>query len=112
MSFKVEPKSAFLHIKFGEDVFAQDDVKELKALLTKHANQHVFLNLTRVEEFEDTEVLQDFQADCLDAHLSFILIVRESIMNLFDEDLPVVPTFQEAEDFFDMDEIQRKLMEE
>ena len=33
-------------------------------------------------------------------------------MNLFDEDLPVVPSYQEAEDFLEMDEIQRKLMEE
>ena len=112
MSFKVEPKSAFLHIKFGEDVVSPSDVEELIALMTKHSNDHVILNLSRVEEFEDIEELQDFQVERLDENYSFIILVRESLMNLFDEDLPVVPSYQEAEDFFEMDEIQRKLMEE
>lgn len=112
MSFKVEPKTSFLHIKYGEDVFSDAQVDELQALVTKHADAHIILNLTRVEEFEDTEALQDFQVERLDENFSFIVIVRESLMNLFDEDLPIVPTYQEAEDFFDMDEMQRKLMEE
>jgi len=112
MSFKVETKSAFLHIKFGEDLFAPSDVTELLALMAKHSTSHVVLNLTMVEEFEDTEALQDFQVERLDENYSFIIIVRESLLHLFDEDLPVVPTYQEAEDFFEMDEMQRKLMEE
>jgi hypothetical protein len=112
MSFKVETKSAFLHIKFGEDLFAPSDVTELLTLMTKHSTSHVVLNLTMVEEFEDTEALQDFQVERLDENYSFIIIVRESLLHLFDEDLPVVPTYQEAEDFFEMDEMQRKLMEE
>jgi hypothetical protein len=112
MSFKVESKASFLHIKFGEDTFTEAHVDELQTLMQKHASAHVLLNLTIVEEFEDTDALQDFQVERLDENFSFIVIVRESLMNLFDEDLPVVPTYQEAEDFFEMDEIQRKLMEE
>ena len=112
MSFKVETKSAFLHIKFGEDLFAPSDVTELLTLMAKHSTSHVVLNLTMVEEFEDTEALQDFQVERLDENYSFIIIVRESLLHLFDEDLPVVPTYQEAEDFCEMDEMQRKLMEE
>ena len=112
MSFKVETKSALLHIKFGEDLFAPSDVTELLTLMAKHSTSHVVLNLTMVEEFEDTEALQEFQVERLDENYSFIIIVRESLLHLFDEDLPVVPTYQEAEDFFEMDEMQRKLMEE
>jgi hypothetical protein len=33
-------------------------------------------------------------------------------MILFNEDLPIVPTYGESIDFFEMDEIQRKLLEE
>ena len=101
-----------MHIKFGADTFSEAHVDALQTLMEKHINAHVLLNLTIVEEFEDTDALQDFQVERLDENFSFIVIVRESLMNLFDEDLPVVPTYQEAEDFFEMDEIQRKLMEE
>ncbi len=112
MSFKVETKSTFLHVKFGEDLFASADMAALRILMHKYSASHVVLNLAMVEEFEDSEALQDYQVERVDENYSFIVIVRESLLHLFDEDLPVVPTYQEAEDFFEMDEMQRKLMEE
>jgi hypothetical protein len=112
MSYKVELKSSYIHIKFGEDCYKAEDFHELTILTSKHRNRHVILNLLTAEEFENIELLIDHQCQRLEDDLSFIIIVRESLMILFNEDLPIVPTFIESIDFFEMDEIQRKLLKE
>lgn len=112
MSYKVELKSSYVHIKFGEDFFSPEDFHELTKLISKHKNSHIILNLLMVEEFENTGLLTSYQSRVIDDNLSFIIIVRESLMILFGEDLPIVPTYRESIDFFEMDEIQRKLLEE
>lgn len=112
MSYKVEPKSSYIHIKFGEDFYTSEDFHELTKLISKHKNQHIILNLLIVEEFDNKELLTGYQSQVLEDNMSFIIIVKESLMTLFEEDLPIVPTYRESIDFFEMDEIQRKLLEE
>jgi hypothetical protein len=112
MSYKVELKSSYIHIKFGEEYYSSEDFHELKILTSKHKNRHIILNLLTVEEFQNIELLIGHQFQRIENDLSFIIIVRESLMILFNEDLPIVPTYGESIDFFEMDEIQRKLLEE
>lgn len=110
MSFKIEVKEGFLHIKYGEEVFDASALKVLKSMLDSKSQKHILLNLLSVEEFSDTEPLQSVQSSWIDSNLSFVLIVREAMMHLFDEDLAVVPTYQEGMDFYEMEDIQRKLL--
>lgn len=112
MSYKVEIKSSHLYINFGEDAYTPQDLEELKIILSKHNKRHIILNLLMVEELNNINFLRNHQIEKLENDLSFIIIIRESLMTLFDEDMPLVPTLQEAIDFFNMDEMQRKLMNE
>ncbi len=111
MSFKVERKPNFLHLRWGSDTFGPEGAKEFKALLAKHPEDHMLVNLLAAEEFDGVEDLQDLQAERMDEMFSCIFIVRESLMHLFDEDLAVVPTYQEAEDYFSMEDMQRQLLD-
>ena len=112
MSFKLERKPQFIHLRWGADSFGLDGVAEFKSLVAKHREDHMLVNLLAAEEFEGVEDLQDLQAERMYELFSCILIVRESLMHLFDEDLAVVPTVLEAEDYFGMEDMQRQLLDE
>jgi hypothetical protein len=47
----------------------------------------------------------------MDQMFSCIFVVRESLMQLFDEDLAIVPTYPEAEDYFGMEDMERQLLD-
>ncbi len=111
MSFKLERKPQFIHLRWGADSFGLEGVAELQSLVQKHPDDHLLVNLLAAEEFEGIEDLQDLQAERMDQMFSCILIVRESLMHLFDEDLAVVPTVLEAEDYFGMEDMQRQLLD-
>lgn len=111
MSFKLERKPNFIHLRWGSDTFGLEGIKEFKALVAKHPEDHMLVNLLAAEEFEGIEDLQDIQAERMDEMFSCILIVRESLLYLFDEDLAVVPTYHEAEDYFGMEDMQRQLLD-
>ena len=112
MSFKVEFKSHYLFIMYGGELFLNNNLDDLKKLIINHPKKHIILNLLNVEEFQVVDSLVSFQSEFLDKNLSFIIVVKEGLLNLFDEDLPVVPSNQEGIDFFEMDEIQRELQAE
>ena len=112
MSFKVEFKSHYLFIKYGGEFFLNNNLDDLKKVIINHPKKHIILNLLNVEEFQVVDSLVSFQSEFLDKNLSFIIVVKEGLLNLFDEDLPVVPSNQEGIDFFEMDEIQRELQAE
>lgn len=112
MSFKVEFKSNYLFIRYGGELFLNNNLDDLKKLIINHPKKHIILDLLSVEEFQVVDSLVTFQSEFLDQKLSFIIVIREGLLNLFDEDLPVVPSKQEGIDFFEMDQIQRELQEE
>lgn len=112
MSYKVESKERFLHVKYLGDLFDESALKDLGTLLDGKPEAHVVLNLLSVEEFDNTEPLQDFQADRMERNTTFVVVVREAMMHLFEEEAPVVPTYQEGVDFFEMEDLQRTLLED
>jgi len=111
MSFKLERKPNYIHLRWGSDTFGPEGTKEFKTLVAKHPEDHMLVNLLAAEEFDGIEDLQDLQAERMDEMFSCILIVRESLMHLFDEDLAVVPSVLEAEDYFGMEDMQRQLLD-
>lgn len=111
MSFKLERKPNFTHIKWGNEDFGLEGLQELRALVSKNEGDHLLVNLLAAEAFEGIEDLQELQAARMEAQYSFILIVRESLLHLFDEELAVVPTLHEAEDYFGMEDMQRQLLD-
>jgi hypothetical protein len=48
----------------------------------------------------------------MEQNLTCVLVVREAMLYLFDEEAPAVPTYQEGVDFFEMEDLQRTLLEE
>lgn len=111
MSFKIEVKPDFLSLRWGSDSFGADGVQELKRILAKYPEDHMIINLLSAEEFTGIQELQDLQAERMDRTFSCILVVRESLMQLFDEELALVPTYPEAEDYFGMEDMERQLLD-
>jgi len=111
MSFKLEIKPDFLSLRWGLDSFGADGIQELKRLLAKYPEDHMIINFLSVEEFVGVQDLQDLQAERMDRTFSCIFVVRESLMQLFDEDLALVPTYPEAEDYFGMEDMERQLLD-
>ena len=107
MSFKVEFKSNYLNVKYGGELFLNNNLDDLKKLIINHPKKHIILDLLSVEEFQVVDSLVSFQSEFLDQNLSFIIVIREGLLNLFDEDLPVVPSKQECIDLLEMNQIQR-----
>jgi hypothetical protein len=48
----------------------------------------------------------------MEENLTCVLVVREAMMVLFEEEAPVVPSYQEGVDFFEMEDLQRTLLDE
>ena len=111
MSFKLEIKPDFLSLRWGLDTFDVDGIQELKLLIAKYPKDHMIINFLSVEEFIGIQDLQDLQAARMDQTFSCIFVVRQSLMQLFDEDLALVPTYPEAEDYFGMEDMERQLLD-
>jgi hypothetical protein len=111
MSFKLEVKPDFLSLRWGLDYFDAVGIQELTLLIAKYPEDHMIINFLSVEEFTGIQDLQDLQAGRMDQMFSCIFVVRESLMQLFDEDLAIVPTYPEAEDYFGMEDMERQLLD-
>jgi hypothetical protein len=111
MSFKIEVKPDFLSLRWGLDSFGADGIQELARLIAKYPEDHMIINFLSVEEFTGIQDLQDLQAARMDQMFSCIFVVRQSLMQLFDEDLAIVPTYPEAEDYFGMEDMERQLLD-
>ena len=61
MSFKVEFKSNYLNVKYGGELFLNNNLDDLKKLIINHPKKHIILDLLSVEEFQVVDSLVSFQ---------------------------------------------------
>ena len=79
MSFKVEFKSNYLNVKYGGELFLNNNLDDLKKLIINHPKKHIILDLLSVEEFQVVDSLVSFQSEFLNQNLSFIIVIREGL---------------------------------
>jgi hypothetical protein len=72
-------------------------------------SDHIILDLLHAESISGVPILKRFHKQQKKSSKSFITVVRESLLEEFEDDFPVVPTYQEALDFLEMEEIERQL---
>ncbi|MCX8148466.1 hypothetical protein [Thermaurantimonas aggregans] len=82
----------------------------LDEVLNKHLDRHYIIDITKLSLKEShAKELQKLLDKYRSSSRSIIYITKIEDLSLFDERAPVVPTLQEAIDFLEMEEIERKL---
>ncbi|MFN4299396.1 MAG: hypothetical protein ACK4EX_06660 [Thermaurantimonas sp.] len=82
----------------------------LDELLNRHLDRHFIIDVTKITLKEShSKELQKLLDKYRSSNRSIIYITKIEDLSHFDERAPVVPTLQEAIDFLEMEEIERKL---
>lgn len=82
----------------------------LDELLNTYLDRHYIIDVTKLSLKEShAKELQKLLDKYRSSSRSIIYITKIEDLSLFDERAPVVPTLQEAVDFLEMEEIERKL---
>lgn len=96
MSFKIEKKENYTHVRFGGDTFESSEAKELLTYLNKSPHSHTILNLLQVEEITAIDELDDIRLDWEDEDFVFIVVIRDALSIQFPEDYPVASSVNAA----------------
>ncbi len=108
MSFSVEKKDNYTLLQYQSSTL---DVDAFIAELAKHADAHILADLTSLESIEnlDLEPLASETERFSENKKSLIVILKEAHLESFEDYVAVVPTLHEAEDYLEMEDIERKL---
>lgn len=88
----------------------QDFIDLAKGIIQEDVNKHIIINLEGVE-LKKTHAIQltELFRNGRSSTRSLILVIDEEYLELFSDEDPVVPTLEEAEDFLEMEIIEREL---
>jgi hypothetical protein len=73
------------------------------------ADHHVVFHAAEAQSIREPEGLAQLVAQHRAGGHSLIAVVPEALLDAFEEGFPVVPTLPEAEDFLEMEDIERQL---
>jgi len=105
-----ENKAAYILIKPDENSF-QSFLKNFKSKYDTLKTAHLIIDLTSLEPLNAPEVNQllDWAKQSRKNKKSFIIIVQQIDIDAVSESLICVPTLLEAQDTFEMEEMERDL---
>ncbi len=108
MSFSVEKKDNYTLLQYQANTL---DVNAFIAELAKHADVHILADLSSLESADDIDLdtLADEAGRFSENKKSLIVILKEALLESFEDYVAVVPTLHEAEDYLEMEDIERKL---
>lgn len=105
MSWTAQPEEHYVRLTWeGTDL---DAPAGLPGLVEEGKNY--LLDLLSVTGFKNPSALEKLAEEHKASGQSFILVVAKSQLSKFSDEAPVVPTWQEALDFLEMEEIERQL---
>ncbi len=96
MSFKIEKKENYTHVRFGGDTFESSEAKELLNYLNKSPHGHTVVNLLQVEEISAIDQLDDIRLDWEDENFHLIVVIRDALSIQFPEEFPIASSLNEA----------------
>jgi anti-anti-sigma regulatory factor len=107
--FTIIEEEDHLLVKLDSTAVRKDFLEEaiIRALEVK--NEHIIIDMLHAEAISGIGVLKRFHKQQKKSGKSLIIVVRESLLEEFEDDFPAVPTYQEAIDFLEMENIEREL---
>lgn len=108
MSYSVEKKDNYTLLQYHSNTL---DVSEFITELVKHADNHIIADLSSIETSEGLS-LEPLAAEAerfSEKKKSLIVVLKEAFLEDFEDYVSVVPTLHEAEDYLEMEDIERKL---
>lgn len=109
MAWEQEITDNYVHLKWNNTQWNPTAKTDLQALLGAHPEANVLVNLLQVGELEEVGELEIMASEHRESGQSCIFIVGKALLGLFNDESAVVPTWQEALDFLEMEEIERQL---
>ncbi|MFN3950878.1 MAG: hypothetical protein ACK4KT_00585 [Thermaurantimonas sp.] len=110
MKYKLSSEPTFLKVSVLSVDNPQDLYSGLDTLMTAHLDRHFIVNVSGLNLKESyAKEIQRLLDKFKTGKRSIIFITSVEDLSFFDERSPVVPTFVEAVDFLEMEEIERKL---
>lgn len=112
MKSNVTQEKDLIKVKIKSVENPSDLFSDMDRLLNNYLEEHCIADVT---EIKINEALSREINKLFDKHRSsrrsLIFITKIEDLSYFDEHAPVVPTEQEARDFLEMEEIERKLLD-
>jgi len=109
MAITIENREYHNVISCDDLALRLDAVDQSVALAEEHDDQHVIFDFLHAESINGIGALKRIHKQFKKNGKSCVVMVRESLMDDFEDDFPVVPTYQEALDFIEMEDIERQL---
>ncbi|MCH8555567.1 MAG: hypothetical protein LAT76_10430 [Schleiferiaceae bacterium] len=107
MALTIEENEDYLFLGMDDAFITEEQVEQVLELAV--AKHHVVIDFGNAESISGISALKKAYKAHRKSQKSFIVIVRESLLDDFEDDFPVVPTHQEALDYLEMEEIERQL---
>ncbi len=107
---EIEKKENHTYIKIEKNK-KNDFFSDFTKKITTFVDEHLILDLSNITDFTEKEVLllKEFALKSRENSKSFIVISDVLDAGILEGELNVVPTFTEAEDFVEMEAIEREL---
>ncbi len=107
---EIEKKSNYTYINLKKNT-KNSFFLDFKEKYTIFGDEHLIINLLAINEFSDENILflKEYARISRENGTSFVVISNVLDAGALEEELNVVPTFTEAEDFVEMESIEREL---
>jgi hypothetical protein len=109
MAITIENNEDHNVIFCDDNTLRRDAVEQAVALAQEYDDKHVVFEFLHAESINGIDALKRCYKQFKKAGKSCVVIVRESLLDEFEDEFPVVPTYQEALDFIEMENIEREL---
>ena len=106
----VEPKTSYKLIT-ADDISFQAFIHNFEAQFDTLKASHLIIDLTRIEPLKTSEIntFLEWSSQSRKAKKSFIIVVQKIDIDAVSEKLICAPTLLEAQDTFEMEEMERDL---
>lgn len=109
MAWEKEDTPSYVHLRWNDAQWSPNAKTDLQSLLGAHPEANVLVNVLAVNDLDDVGELEIMASEHRESGQSCIFIVSKHLLGKFNDEAPVVPTWQEAMDFLEMEEIERQL---
>lgn len=109
MAITLESNEYHNLILCNDNTLRREAVEQAIDLAKENSEKHVVFEFLHAESINGIDALKRCHKLFKKLGKSCVVIIRESLLDEFDDDFPVVPTYQEALDFIEMEDIERDL---
>ena len=111
MSFTIENQEPCTQLRFSGTTCDASHVETLAKTMSELGDVHLIVDFLSVNEFGAIEAMQQLMEARMGQGLTCVYIVQEVLLGQFDDTLAFVPTQIEATDWYDMEDLQRQLLD-